>query len=241
MRKKTIITFTVITILIGFMLAIRYNSVNESKPRDTRDLWDLREDYMEAKEMETKLLQEIRKSDEKIAKYKEEMLNSPEKALLETLNELKKEAGLKEMKGPGITLTLYQDNSLILPGQMESYLSPEVLRKLLNELNMYGAKEISIAGQRVVNTTVIREIQGVTKIDGFPLRVFPIEIKVIAGTMEEAKKLYNRMQVSSITDSFIIDNIGVSISEPMEEIVIPPYLNTFKAEIMKTLDNEGGV
>ena len=241
MRKKTIITFTVITILIGFMLAIRYNSVNESKPRDTRDLWDLREDYMEAKEMETKLLQEIRKSDEKIAKYKEEMLNSPEKALLETLNELKKEAGLKEMKGPGITLTLYQDNSLILPGQMESYLSPEVLRKLLNELNMYGAKEISIAGQRVVNATVIREIQGVTKIDGFPLRVFPIEIKVIAGTMEEAKKLYNRMQVSSITDSFIIDNIGVSISEPMEEIVIPPYLNTFKAEIMKTYDNEGGV
>jgi len=106
---------------------------------------------------------------------------------------------------------------------------------------MYGAKEISIAGQRVVNTTVIREIQGVTKIDGFPLRVFTIEIKVIAGTMEEAKKLYNRMQVSSITDSFIIDNIGVSISEPMEEIVIPPYLNTFKAEIMKTLDNEGGV
>ena len=239
MRKKTIGTLTVTAMLIGFMLAIQFNSLKESEPRDTRDLWDLREALLEARELETKLLREIRTSEEKIVQYQEERLHSPEQAVYETLKELRMEAGLQEITGPGITISLYPATSLIIPGQITPYLSPEVLRKLVNELNMYGAKEISIQGQRVVNTTVIREIQGETKIDGYPLRNFPIEIKVITATQEEAKKLYNRMQISTISDDFIIDNIGVSISEPMEEITIPPYLNSFRPKIMKAVDDEG--
>ncbi len=43
---------------------------------------------------------------------------------------------------------------------------------------MYEAKYVSIDGKRVINTTVIRDINGETKIDGHTIRVLPIEVKV---------------------------------------------------------------
>lgn len=238
MKKNNYISFTVITILIGFMFAIQFQTTNHNEVRDTRDIWELRKDYLKAKELETKLLQEIRTNEEKLAKYKSELQFGKEQTLLETLEELRAEAGLSESVGPGIIIKLqpiiiYQNHD---PFQVQ--VTPDVLRRLVNELNLYGAKEISIANQRVVNTTVIREIQGETKIDGFPLRNFPIEIKVIAEDFESAEKLYNRMQISTIPDEFFIDNLQVFISEPKKEITIPPYTNHIKVKYMKTVREE---
>ncbi len=70
-------------------------------------------------------------------------------------------------------------------GPVSDTISADLLRRLINELNMYGAEHISIADQRLVNTTVIRDINGVTKVDSYPLRSFPIEIKVITPDAEK--------------------------------------------------------
>lgn len=241
MQKNQILTFTVITVLIGFMLAVQYQSANSDTVRDTRSLWELRQDYATALELQTQLLQEIRENDEKIAEYETESVRRPETVLFETLEELRDEAGLKEITGPGITLTLNKATEFIVPGQNEVYVSPGILRKLINEVNMYGAKAISIAGQRVIASTVIREIQGETKIDGYPLRIFPIEIKLLTEDMNAATKLYSRMQISTIADDFILDNIRVSISEPAEELVIPAYTNRIELEMMEPVNEEGGI
>ena len=79
--------------------------------------------------------------------------------------------------------------------------SPDLLHKLINELNMHGAKAISIGDHRVITTTSIRTIQGETKIDGYPLRNYPVEVKVIAEDWDSANK-FNHMQVSAIPDDF---------------------------------------
>lgn len=239
MKRK--VTFTIITFLIGFMLAIQYKSTNQVNERDTRNLWNLRVDYLKAKEMETKLLQEIRDSEEKIRQYETGRVNSGEVALRDTVEELRNEAGLKEAVGPGIVLTFSKATEFIKPGHNEVYVSPVSLRKLLNELNMYGAKAISIADQRVITSTVIREIQGETKIDGYPIRRFPFDVKIITKDFETANKLFNRMQISTISDDFIIDNIRVSISQPKEQIVIPAYGNSLRVEVMEPVNDEGGI
>jgi len=238
---KNLINFSMITLLIGFMLAIQFNTIQNPQIKDNRDLWELREDYLEAKEIETKLLQEIRLNEEKLAQYETDRAQSAESVLLDTIKELRYEAGKTEMSGPGIVITLYPAKEFIVPGLTETYLAPDVLRKLINELNMSGAKAISIADQRIVSTTAIREIQGETKVDGYPLRKFPIEIKVITKDMESANKLYNRMQISNIPDDFIIDNISVKISSPKEQIVISPYQNEYQTSIMKQVLEEGGM
>ena len=78
--------------------------------------------------------------------------------------------------------------------RLTKVVSPELLKRLLNELNMYEAKYVSIDGQRVINTTVIRDINNETKIDGHSITNLPIEVKVAVDNMQTAEKLYNRMK-----------------------------------------------
>ncbi|REJ28013.1 MAG: NgoFVII family restriction endonuclease [Caldibacillus debilis] len=235
MKNRDKINFTLISLLIGFMLAVQFQSTKENETRDTRDMWEIREDYLKAKELEAKLHQEIRKQEELLAAYQTDEEYGKQKALEETLRELREEAGLTEKKGPGIIITLKPVDYIPDDMPADVQVTPEVLRRLINELNMYGAKDIAIAEQRVVNSTTIREIQGETKIDGYPLRRFPIEIKVLAEDEKGAEKLYSRMQISTIPDEFFIDNLEVTFSEPKEMIEIPAYTNPirFGAETIK--------
>ena len=93
---------------------------------------------------------------------------------------------------------------------------------------------MSIAGQRIVNTTVIRDINGVTKVDTYPLRSFPIEVKVIA---TNAEKLYNRLKASMIVDNFALENLLLTISEPQKRVVIPPYDGTVRVKQMEAVED----
>ncbi|MFB8734427.1 DUF881 domain-containing protein [Bacillus sp. SL00103] len=68
---------------------------------------------------------------------------------------------------------------------------------------MFGAKHISINDRRVINTSVIRDINGTTKMDGYSLDSDEVTIKMIG---EQADKLYSRLNVSDIGDLFAQEN-----------------------------------
>ncbi|MFK4998041.1 DUF881 domain-containing protein [Bacillus sp. N9] len=81
--------------------------------------------------------------------------------------------------------------------------SPVILKRLINELNMYGAKHIAIDGERVINTTVIRDINGETKVGSHSLRTLPFDIVVITENKDIADKMYNRMLASPTIEDFL--------------------------------------
>lgn len=240
MDKKRNFSLIITAVVLGFMLAIQFNSVNEPVVRDTRDQWELRGALLKEKELHSRLLSEIRSNEEKLAKYETEWKQSREQALKETLAELKKDAGLTEITGPGLVMVIEPIFNEFQPGMEQAFISPELLQRLLNELNMYGAKEISVAGQRVVHTTVIRDINGETKIDGFSLRHFPLEISVVTENEQTAEKLYNRMQVSQSIESFYIDSLKVEILQPQSHIEIPPYGDSIRVRDMEPVKHEKG-
>jgi len=240
MVNQKYIYLTVTTTIIGFMLAIQFQSVSEPDVRDTRDTWELREDLMAEKEIQSELYREIREIEDKLSKYENEREQSKEQLLKETLEELKMEAGLTDITGPGIILTLRQTVSELGKEIPSTYVSPSLLQRLLNELNMYGAKHISIDGQRIINTTVIREIAGVTKVNGHSLNRFPIAIKVIVKNEEVAEQLYNRMKVSTVADDFFIDNLFVDLQNPEEEIVVPSYQDAIRVRYMEPVEIDVG-
>ena len=60
--------FTAIAIIIGLMLAVQFQTVQKPIVRDTRDTWQLREDYLKEKEIHSKLLKEIRSNEENFSK-----------------------------------------------------------------------------------------------------------------------------------------------------------------------------
>jgi uncharacterized protein YlxW (UPF0749 family) len=240
-HKKNL-SFIVISAVVGFMIAIQFQTVKEPVERDTRDIWQLREALLKEKELQSSLLAEIRSIEEKLLAYESERKQSKEQALRDTLDELKVEAGMSVVHGPGITL-------LVEPMMKESQLgspikkgvSPDLLKRLLNELNMFGGKYISIDGQRIINTTVIRDINNETKIDGHALSNLPVEIKVAVDTNAAAEKLYNRMKASKATEEFFIEDLRLVVNEVSSKITVPAYENSIRIRNMELVkEAEGG-
>jgi uncharacterized protein YlxW (UPF0749 family) len=241
-KSKKKFSFVIITFIIGFMIAVQFQTVQKPIERDTRDIWQLREALLKEKELETNLLKEIRSNDEKIDSYESKKKQSKEQTLKNTLQELKAEAGMTEVNGPGIILKIEPIMENIRLGEpVTKVISPDLLKRLLNELNMYEAKYVSIDDQRVINTTVIRDINSDTKIDGHTIKSLPIEVKVIAESKQKAEKLYNRMQGSKSTEEFFIDNLKLTILPPSENITIPAYDNPIHIRYMEPVkDTKGG-
>ena len=222
------------------MLAIQFQTVKEPEIRDTRDTWQLREDALKEQELQLKLIREVRSNEEKITKYETELKQSKEQVLRDTLDELKAEAGLTEVEGYGIILRVEPAIEELLLGNITTNVSPDLLKRLVNELNMYHALHISIDNQRIINTTVIRDINNETKIDGYSLNRMPFDIKVIVDSEKSAEKLYNRMQVSKSIDEFFIDNLNVSVIKQEGKITIPAYENTIRIRDMEPVNQEKG-
>ncbi|MEH7353023.1 DUF881 domain-containing protein [Neobacillus drentensis] len=240
-KPKINISFTLVATVIGFMIAIQFQTVKKPVERDTRDVWQLREALLKEKELQSELLSEIRSNEEKLSAYESKRKLSKEQVLKDTLQELKIEAGLTEVTGPGITVQIepvIEDAKLGVP--VTRVVSPELLKRLLNELNMYEAKYVAIDGQRIINTTVIRDINGDTKIDGHTIRSLPIEIKVGVNEMNTAEKLSNRMKVSKARDEFFTENLRLNISAPNPTITIPAYDNSIRIKYMEPIKEGGG-
>lgn len=235
MTRKTTWHFTFVSLIIGFMLAVQFQTSHEPTVRDTRDIWEIRQELKKEQELHEQLLTEIRKYEETLEKYEQQREESKGAILRQTVEELKKEAGLTEVVGEGVVLYVEQMYDESYVGPVTDTVSADLLRRLINELNMYGAEHISIADQRIVNTTVIRDINGVTKVDAHPLRFFPIEVKVIAA---DAEKLYNRLKASTIADDFALENLQLTISEPQQRVVIPPYDGTVRVEQMEAVEDD---
>ncbi len=106
---------------------------------------------------------------------------------------------------------------------------------------MNDALYISVGGQRVINTTVIRDINNETKINGYSLKDLPIEIKVIAENLQMAEKLFNRMQGSkSVEALYRFDNLTVNIAKPSQNITIPAYQDTIRVRNMELVESDKG-
>lgn len=239
-KQKKNFSFIFITVVVGFMIAIQFQTFKKPVERDTRDIWQLREALLKEKELQSNLLKEISSNDEKLASYESKKRQSKEETLRNTLQELKVEAGLTDVTGPGIILKIepvYEEIKLGEP--IANVVSPDLLKKLLNELNMYEAKYVSIDGERVINSTVIRDINKETKIDGHTIKSLPIEVKVVTDNMKVAEKLYNRMKGSKSAEEFFIDNLRLTISPPSGNVMVPAYENTLRIRNMETVKEAG--
>ncbi|HZG70834.1 MAG TPA: DUF881 domain-containing protein [Chondromyces sp.] len=235
-KHRIAVQFTVITFIIGFMLSVQYQSVNSKDSRDTRSTWDLRAELTSEKEIQSNLLNEIRSTEEKVDKYETKSQEAGEEALRETLNELKEEAGLTDISGPGIILHIQPAEESILLGEELHSISPEMLKRLVNELNRYGAMHISINDQRIVNHTVIRDINGKTKVNGVTIDSGEIEIKAATDSKMAAEKMFNYMQVSPITDEFFIEGYRVAASKP-EQVTILAYDQTIRINNLEVAED----
>ncbi|MDM5319825.1 DUF881 domain-containing protein [Bacillus pumilus] len=231
-KKKPLLSLTALMIIFGIMVSIQFNSLQKPKVRDTRDVWELREDLSASKSKELDLLKEIDKYDEMLKKYGHQGDRSKEVQLTKTLIDLKDKAGFTEVEGEGIEIEISQLFSKDLTGEEVKNIPPDLLKKLINEANMFGAKHVSINDRRVINTSVIRDINGTTKMDGYSLDSDVVTIKMIG---EQADKLYSRLNVSDIGDLFAQENFSLNMSQPKKKIHLKAYDGAIQVNELKPL------
>lgn len=218
------------------MLAVQYETIQHPKIKDTRDEWQLRENLKTEQELQVQLLKEIRRYEQQLEGYAASLEESKEAALQSTLQDLEGQAGLTDINGKGIILRLqplFIDEGV---GQAVPTISPQLLQRLINELNTYGATAIQIADERIVITTAIREINGKLSVNNVPLPPLPFEVRVVA---KDPQKLYDRMKASAAFDQFAIDNIELTMSKPTDDISVQKYNRPIRTNNIQAVESEG--
>lgn len=227
---------SIVCLLVGFMIAILYNSKHQEQPADNRDLWEIRMALMEEQEKQQQLYKDIEENEKLLSQYEEQSEQEQIDALKESIHTLEITAGLTEKKGPGVQITLepiFVDNE-----EAMSYpeLNAELLQYLINELNNYGATDIAIGIQRLINTSPIRNVNGKLYVNNQPIGDLPIQINVFSNDHE---KLLNHLKVSNMNEYFALERISI-ISEVREEVIVPPYHQPIDFEGVELADIKGG-
>lgn len=202
------------------MLFVQYNTVQNPSERDTKNIWDIRNELAEEQKKHSRLLSSIQETKEKIYQFSDANDATPEEILHETYKDLQMQSGFLPVNGPGFKMTIKPSVEAVQFGYELEPVQPLLLTRLVNELNRNGAKYIEIGGQRVTFQTAIRDINGRTTVNGRPLGKTDIEIFVISATVEQAQKMYNYVLASSLPDEFYIDNYLLEVEEVEQNISI---------------------
>lgn len=223
--------------IIGIMMAVQYNTIQKPTERDTRDVWALREELSEEKKRHSTLLAEIRTLTEVVNRYEQSADENPKVVIGETIERLKGQAGLSTITSPGVKIRIEPAQELIEMGYEVKELSPDLLIQITNALFKSEAINVSIGGNRVVQTTAIRDINGETTVNGEPLNSPPFDILVGTESYDAAKQIYNSLQASTLADSFYLDNFDLIIEEPTDQLTITafdnPLTNDYLTEVKK--------
>lgn len=230
-------TFTIVTLLIGFMLAVLFQTTKEPVVRDTRDVRELRQELVQEQEKRQQLADEIENTESLLSQYRQSLEEQQEidSVIEEQIEALRESAGLTEVSGEGLVITiksLYENDAYV--GSTSQNVSPDFLRSLLNELNIYQAKEIAIGTERIISTSTFYEVNGTTQVNTRRLPPLPIEVKVLS---DDVERLHNQMVVSAAVELAEIEGLQLEF-EIRDEITLPAFDQTPRVRFMEEVKEE---
>lgn len=234
MNRKVKLIFSLVFAIVGFMVAIQFQSTNAPKERDTRDLFEIRTELQRQQKIQQQLYNKIAELDEMVEQYEGQSEFEKVATLKQSIQKLERKAGLTEVTDKGIEITVQPIFQNVDTGQAYPTVSPELLHRLINELNTYGATDIAIANERITNVSPIRDVNGYTYVNNHPLPPLPMTIKVLANNPD---RLNDYMQVSKSIDDFAIENLELEISVK-EELTLPKYDQALILEYINGEDNK---
>jgi uncharacterized protein YlxW (UPF0749 family) len=143
---------------------------------------DFQEQYVKLQEQNKTMSEEVkhlRAENDKLQRALGEG-NSSTKVLNEGIEQAKAFAGLTELQGPGLKVTLLDSRKTPPPGMManDSIIHDTDVLKVTNELFAAGAEAIDVNGHRIVTTSTFRCVGPVIHIDGVPV-ASPVAIRAI--------------------------------------------------------------
>lgn len=229
-------TITIISVIIGFMLAIQFNTFNKSAQGESKDISQLRQDLQKVMEQHQRILTDISKYDQLLHEYENPSNQENSLDLMkEELERIKVFGGLTPMEGKGILITI---DELIHPDDELASLSrifDDDLRYVINELFGAGAMAIAINNNRMTPQTSIRDVGEEIQVNTRVVRL-PFEIKVIG----DPEVLESALKLKGFEEYFKVFNKRISMKKE-DSIKVPAYDGKRLMQYMKPLKKDPNV
>jgi uncharacterized protein YlxW (UPF0749 family) len=219
-KKRIPLIITIISAILGFMIAIQYQSIKKSPDGDSKDISQLRQDLQKNIERHQRILSDMSKYSDLLNQYessfdKEQSLQ----VMKDELARIKMLGGLAPMEGSGIVLSIAESptNSGDTHKDSLSVIYDDDLRYVVNELFGAGAIGISINDHRITSTTSIRNVGDNIQIDTKVIQL-PFEIKAIG----DPNVLESAIKLRGFEEYFKIINKQITLQK-LNKLVIPAY------------------
>lgn len=190
----SIMIFTLVALVTWQIKGVKMTNEVETQLSKRVDV--LQQEYKTELEKNEDLLEQISVLQNDIARYRNQITeeDGATKLLQEDLKRAETMAGMSDVAGNGIVVTLSDGQNAQLPEGIvdDGYgiVHDTVILSLLNEVRAAGAEAISVNGERVLATTEIRCAGPTISINNVK-KAAPFEIKVIGDpeTLENALKM----------------------------------------------------
>lgn len=163
LNNKAKITMAIVVFFLSFTVTLQIKTVvkNESSQlKQYQRIEEIQKDLIKEQERAIDLEKQLLQANNDLNTYRKEAEenSTDSKAMSSEVERYKVLAGLTDVKGPGITVTLNDSDKKIDASQdASSYIIHDSdLRTVVNELSSAGAEAISINGERIIATTEIR-------------------------------------------------------------------------------------
>lgn len=221
-KKGWHILFSVVFLVLGFILAFSYKTSIENKDENSFASDTLfqeapyREELIQQKERNKELSDEIGVKQEGIRSFESTFSNKEEAHadLVEEAKDLRLLLGVIPASGPGIAVTLKDaDYDPTIHNPNDYIVHESHIFTVVNELRISGAQGISINGQRITANSFIKCTGPVITVDG---KTFPAPFVIEA--VGESDVLASAIHLKGgVVDALVQDNIVVT-TEKMKEI-----------------------
>ncbi|MBA1333690.1 MAG: Division initiation protein [Firmicutes bacterium] len=219
----------IVCLALGLMLALQFRNVqNYGGIMSVQRAQELATELKQVKGQRDSLQQKVREYESRILQYEESAakVSSVAEDMKKDLEKARLLAGLTDVEGPGITVTLTEAQ----PNQEFNvfYIHYDKLLRVVNELNSAGAEAISINEQRVIAMTEIRLAGSHININ-YQRFAPPFVFKAIGDpqTLEAALKLKG-----GIAEELEFYGISVTIKRE-QEVFIPRYSKVLEFKYAK--------
>lgn len=198
-KQKFQISISIVVLILVFAMTWQIKGVrktNTVQGQMSNRIETLQQDYKTELEKNEKLLQQIIELQNDLTKYREQVTESggAAKILKEELTRAETIAGLTDVSGSGIIVTITDGSSQNIGGivQDDGYgiVHDSYLLTILNELRASGAEALSLNDERILATSEIRCVGPTVSVNNTK-QAAPFEIKVIGNpdTLENALRM----------------------------------------------------
>ncbi|MCH5186137.1 MAG: DUF881 domain-containing protein [Oscillospiraceae bacterium] len=185
------ISIGIVCMITTYIITCQFGSVkvnNASNPEKMR-LEELQSRLTLEREKNEDMLARLVEAQKSLESYRNEINSGGKvmKSIVEEFNQARVLAGITEVKGEGLVVTLDDGKELNSSGEKFAIVHDSDIRMVLCELSAAGAEAISINGQRIVATSAVRCVGNTVMINDVKIAP-PFEISAIGNgeTLEAA-------------------------------------------------------